>query len=156
MRTLRMWYGLAVVWLERHIKKIIRKLGETMKTYGRKLEHIGDEITPKWSLKLFHKCLLAEAEIRPPGFIHHGYIDVIFQEHISKKSVLVVRLKNVVSQEGFSLPFQNEEIQEFKFDDYGEPILLGGEGYDCVWTGFRSGGYLAIYFSKVQQHRCFN
>lgn len=156
MRTLRMWYGLTVIWFERYAKRMIRNLSKKMKVWARKLEYLGDDVTPSWGLKLFHKCYLAETEIHLPGSVHRGYIDAIFQEYIGKKSILVVRLKNVVSQEGFSLPRQIDGIREFKFSDYGEPVLIGDDGYHCVWTGFCGGGYMAIYFSKPQQHRCFN
>jgi len=81
MRKFRMFYGLVLIWVTRHAKRVVRKTGELMKVYGRKLEHLGDNITPRWSRELFHKCYLADAEIHQQGEIYAGPIDSIFQEH---------------------------------------------------------------------------
>jgi len=146
MRKFRMFYGLVLIWVTRHAKRVVRKTGELMKVYGRKLEHLGDNITPRWSRELFHKCYLADAEIHQQGEIYAGPIDSIFQEHSGKNSVLVVRIKKVIRKQIFHQIDDVLENFEFKLHGYGHPVIIKEAGCDCVWTGHKN-GYLAIFFN---------
>ncbi|MFZ2303926.1 MAG: hypothetical protein WAV98_04040 [Minisyncoccia bacterium] len=145
MRKLRMWYGLVIIWTSRYAKTVVRKVGELMKVYGRKLEHLGDNITPKWSRELFQKCYLADAEITIGSNIFAGRIDSIHQEHSGKDSVLVVRFKKVIRKQIFQQRDDVSENNEFKLPGYGHPVVIKEAGCDCVWTSFNN-GYLAIFF----------
>lgn len=140
-----MWYGLALIWTTRHAKKVVRKIGESMKAYGRKLEHLGDDVTPRWSRKLFYKCYLADAEIHFPGEVFVGRIDTIYQEHSGKDSLLVLKLKSGTKRVDITSTVEVSEAREFKLTGYGPPVVIKEGGYDCVWTGHRK-GYLAIFF----------
>ncbi len=145
MRKLRMWYGLVATCALRHVKKVVRKTGESMKAYGRKLEHLGDDITPRWSIELFYKCYLADAEIHIGSSVHIGRIESIYQEHSGKDSLLVVKLKSGTKRVGISPIAVMSDECEFKLSGYGPPVVIKECGYDCVWTGHRN-GYLAIFF----------
>ena len=79
MRKLRMWYGLAIIWVTRYVKIAVRKVGELMKAYGRKLEHLGDDVTPRWSRELFYQCYLADAEVHINSNVFLGRVDSIHQ-----------------------------------------------------------------------------
>ncbi len=139
-----MWYGLVVIWITRYVKKAVRKVGEQMKVYGRKLEHLGDDITPRWSRELFYKCYLADAEIHIGSSVHIGRIESIYQEHSGKDSLLVVKLKAGTKRADPSTTEASEDC-EFKLIGYGPPVVIKECGYDCVWTGHKN-GYLAIFF----------
>lgn len=144
MRKLMMWYGLAIIRITRYAKKIVRKIGESMKVYGRKLEHIGDDITPKWGLKIFHKCYLADAEIHIGHNVHIGRIDSIYQEHSGKDSELVIKLKAGAKRVGIPSVTEASEDCEFKLIGYGPPVIIKECGYDCIWTGHKN-GHIAIF-----------
>lgn len=144
MRKFRMWYGLAIVWITRYVKMVIRKLGESMKAYGRKLEHLGDDVTPRWSRELFYKCYLADAEIHIGSRVVIGRVDSIYQEHSGKDSLLVVKLRSGTKRVGL-LATEVSEDCEFKLIGYGPPVVIKEDCCDCVWTGHKS-GYLAIFF----------
>lgn len=131
-----MWYGLLLVLLTGRAKRGMRKAGAVLKSYGRKLEHLGDDVTPRWSLKLFQQCYFAEVEIHLSSKVFHGYIDTIFQEFSGKESRLVIKLKERGDGEG-----------EFKLTGYGAPVVIKEGGYDCVWTGC-DGGYISIYSKR--------
>lgn len=146
MRKLMMSYGLALILVARYAKRVVRKTGELMKAYGRKLEHLGDDITPRWSRELFYKCYLADAEVHFPGEVFAGRIDTIYQEHSGKNGVLVVKFKTATRKAGITRASEVSENCEFKLADYGPPVVIKENGCDCVWTGHRS-GYLAIFFS---------
>ncbi|HAS85102.1 MAG TPA: hypothetical protein DCS23_03480 [Candidatus Yonathbacteria bacterium] len=141
-----MFYGLVLIWVTRHAKRIVRKTGELMKAYGRKLEHLGDDITPRWGRKLFNKCYLADAEIHIGSNIFVGVIDTIYQENSGKDSLLVVRLKNGTQRNGATAESEISECSEFKLLGYGPPVIIKEAGCDCVWTGHKN-GYLAIFFN---------
>lgn len=143
MRKFRMWCGLTVIWTTRYIKMAVRKVGESMKVYGRKLEHLGDDITPRWSRELFHKCYLADAEIHIGSEVYVGRIDSIYQEYSGKDSLLVVKLKAGTKREGQFVTEASEDC-EFKLIGYGPPVVIKECGYNCVWTGHKN-GYLAIF-----------
>ena len=145
MRKLAMWYGLTVIWMTRYAKTVVRKVGELMKAYGRKLEHIGDDVTPRWSRELFHKCYLADAEIHIGSNVFVGRIDSIHQEHAGKASLLVVKLKAGTKRVGIPSTTEASLDYEFKLLGYGLPVVIKECGYDCVWTGHKN-GYLAIFF----------
>lgn len=145
MRKFRMWYGLAIIRVTRYVKMAVRKIGESMKAYGRKLEHLGDDITPRWSMELFYKCYLADAEIHIGPRVIVGRIDSICQEHSGKDSLLVLKLKSGTKRVGIPPTVEVSEDCEFKLIGYGPPVVIQEGGYDCVWTGHRS-GYLAIFF----------
>lgn len=129
----------------RHAKKVVRKTGESMKSYGRKLEHLGDDITPRWSMELFHKCYLADAEIHIGPNVHLGRIDSIYQEHSGKNGVLVIKFKTATKRAGIADGSKVLENCEFKLLGYGPPVVIREGGCDCVWTGHKN-GYLAIFF----------
>lgn len=139
-----MWYGLAIIWVTRYVKMAVRKLGESMKAYGRKLEHLGDDVTPRWSRELFYKCYLADAEIHIGSKVIIGRVDSIYQEHSGKDSLLVVKLRAGTKRVGLSTTEVSEDC-EFKLSGYGPPVVIQEDGYNCVWTGHKS-GYLAIFF----------
>lgn len=146
MRKLRMWYGLTVIWMKRYAKTVVRKVGELMKVYGRRLEHLGDNVTPRWSIELFHKCYLADAEIHIDSNVFVGRIDSIHQEHSGKDSLLVVKLKAGTKRAGIPSTTEVSLGREFKLNGYGPPVTIKECGYDCVWTGYRN-GYLAVFFT---------
>ena len=127
-------------------KKASRKLGELLKMFGRRLEHFGDNITPRWSRKLFNKCYLADAEIHIGSNVFVGGIDAIYQENSGKDSLLVVRLKAGTLRNGVTLVSKIFEGGEFKLIGYGPPVIIKENGCDCVWTGHKN-GYLAIFFN---------
>lgn len=145
MRKLMMWYGLAIIWVTRHVKKVVWKTGESMKSYGRKLEHFGDDITPKWSRELFYKCYLAYAEVHFPGEVFVGRIDTIYQEPSGKNGVLVIRFKTATKKAGTTRASEVSENCELKLTGCGPPVAIKENDCDCVWTGHGS-GYLAIFF----------
>lgn len=122
----------------------VRKVGESMKVYGRKLEHLGDDITPRWSYELFHKCYLADAEIHIGSTVFIGRIDSIYQEHFGKNSLLMVKLKAGTRKLGIPSITEASEDCEFKLIGYGPPVIIKEDGYDCIWTGHKN-GYLAIF-----------
>ncbi|MDO8604249.1 MAG: hypothetical protein Q7K40_02495 [bacterium] len=145
MRKLRMWYGLIAIFTVRWIKKIFRKTGGLMKVYGRKLEHIGDDSTPRWSIELFHKCFLAYAEIHLPNKVFKGVIDSIYQEYSGKNSELVIIFKTATVTENFSSLIEEMTYHKVSVKGYGPPIVIKEDGCDCVWTGHKN-GYLVIFF----------
>lgn len=140
-----MWYGLVIIWTARYAKTVVRNVGELMKVYGRKLEHLGDNITPRWSRELFHKCYLADAEIHIGSEIFLGHIDAIYQEHSGKESELVVTLKKGTRKRRFSEGVSVLDDKEFRLKGYGQPVVINEWGCDCIWTG-HSNGDLAIFF----------
>ena len=145
MRKFRMWYGLAIIWVTRYVKKAVRKVGEQMKVYGRKLEHLSDDVTPRWSRELFYKCYLADAEIHIGSNVFTGCIDSIHQEHSGKDSLLVIKFKAGTKRANITPTAEVLEDCEFKLIGYGPPVLINEDGCNCVWTGHRN-GYLAIFF----------
>lgn len=140
-----MWYGLAIIWVTRRTKSVVRKTGESMKVYGRKLEHLGDDITPRWSRELFYKCYLADAEIHLGSEIFLGHIDAIYQEFSGKESELIITLKKRTKKWRFSEGASILNNREFRLKGYGQPVVINEWGCDCIWTG-HSNGYLAIFF----------
>ncbi|MGB2580196.1 MAG: hypothetical protein WBC83_00710 [Minisyncoccia bacterium] len=145
MRKFRMWYGLAIIWVTRYVKMVVRKIGESMKTYGRKLEHMGDDVTPRWSRELFYKCYHADAEIHLGSKVIVGRVDSIYQEYSGKDSLLVVKLKERAKRVGIPPVTELLEDCEFKLIGYGPPVVIKEDGCNCVWTGHKN-GYLAIFF----------
>lgn len=145
MRKFMMWYGLVVILIVRQIKIVVRKSGEFLKVIGRKLEHLGDDITPRWSRELFHKCYLADAEIHFQGVVFMGRIEDVYQEHSGKNSVLVIKLKGITKKIGTAQVSELSENNEFRLTGYGPPVVIKEGNCDCVWTGHRN-GYLAIFF----------
>jgi len=116
-----------------------------MKAYGRKLEHLGDDITPRWSRELFYKCYLADAEVHIGSDVFAGKVDSIYQEYSGKDSVLVVRLKNLIRKQESQQTNDMLGNNEFKLHGYGHPVVIKEAGCDCVWTSFDN-GYLVIFF----------
>ena len=159
MKMFRQWrvrYGVLRTGAASTLKSFYRRFGLWMKTHGRKLEHMGDEVTPKWGHKLFERCYLAEAEIHYPGEVFRGDIDSIFQKFNGKESFLVVNLKKVTYQKGFSVQLRKSGIVSFEIHGYGDPVVIDDLVYDCVWTSFKNGGHIVIYFSIPITHSCFN
>ncbi len=109
-------------------------------------------------MELFHRCIsaeFAEAEIHLSGGVYQGYVDEIYQEEVDKKIILVVRIKDAISQEGFALPSQEKGFREFRLEGCGNAVAINDGEYDCVWAMFND-GYISIYFSKPVNHPCFN
>jgi hypothetical protein len=139
MRTMRMWYGLLLIWITRQIKNAARQAGEWGKVKSRKLIAWGEDRTPRWNRELFHRCYLADVEIHLPSGVVRGNIDVIYQEFYGTKSALVLKLKG-------------ESSREFRLVGYGAPVVIKEHGYDCVWTGC-DGGYVAIFFKRPRNNK---
>ena len=144
MRKLRMWYGLVIIWSGGHVKTVVRKVGEQMKVYGRKLEHLGDNTTPKWSRELFQKCYLADAEVHVGAKVFVGRINSIYQKPSGKDSLLVINLKSGTLRRGIPSTSEVLEDCEIEISGYGPPVVIKEAGYDCIWTGHKK-GYLAIF-----------
>lgn len=61
-RHMYVYGGMALIAARRAFRRGLRSLGEWMKRAGRALVAVGEDSTPRWSIELFHRCYLADAE----------------------------------------------------------------------------------------------
>jgi|GEM_PF-2080351 len=64
--------------LRRTVRSILRGLGQEMKRLGRVLTAAGDDSTPRWTVELFHRCYLADAEFHIGLKVFRGPMVAVF------------------------------------------------------------------------------
>ncbi len=145
-----MYYGLAIVWMLRRMKSIIRYVGERMKACGRILVTWGEDSIPRWSIELFCKCYLADTEVHISGVTYRGRLDSIHQKFSGKAGkdrALILKLKAITCRKNFSSHDEEVEDREFKLSEHGSPVIIKDGEWDCIWFSFNN-GYTAIYIRR--------
>lgn len=61
-RVFYVYGGIVLITVRRYLKRLLRQAGELMKRLGRRLVAFGEDTVPRWSIELFHRCYLADAE----------------------------------------------------------------------------------------------
>ena len=63
-RLLYVYYGAVVISIRRAGKRMSRDISEWLKRVARRLAVLGEDSTPRWTMELFHRCYLADAEFQ--------------------------------------------------------------------------------------------
>ncbi len=151
-RFLRVYYGVSMIWLLRMYKKALRKVGELMKVYGRRLLILGDDAEPNWSIELLLKCYLVEVEIHLPVEVYRGPVYALYHKFYGEKRSLIFKFNWIAKRSNFSTASETTGYCAFRIEDYGPPrVLPNGD----VWFGF-NGGYAVIFFGSRPNQAVFS
>ena len=148
-RLLYVYAGVLFVFCLRACKRAIRNFGEWMKVTGRKFVAWGIDDTPRWDLRLFHHCYLADAELHLGMKVYRGPIYAAFQTRDS----LEFRMNWLAHRSAID---ENWDYSHgagiIKLKGYGNPVELpnGDVWFTC------DGGYAILFVGKPQDSLKFH
>lgn len=83
-RLLYVYGGAILIAIRRVARRLLRNTGEWLRRIARRLVALGEDSTPRWSIELFHRCYLADAEFhfgirtfRGPMYAAYATVDTL-------------------------------------------------------------------------------
>jgi hypothetical protein len=145
-RVVHLYGGMALITLRREWRRWLRNFGERLKQVGRQLVTLGEDSTPRWSIELFHRCYLADAEFHFGTEIFRGPMYAAF----ATGGMLSFRLNWLAKRTDpygeWEYP-HGEGVLNLKLKDYSPPYEI--ETGD-IWFTF-NGGYAILYLGNPRQ-----
>ena len=138
--------GVLMIFCLRLCKRIIRNFGEWMKVVGRKFVIWGTDETPRWNLKLFYRCYLADAEFHLGMDVYRGPVYAAFHtgdslefrmNWLAHKSAMGKNWEynhgtGIIKLKGHGAPMELPNGDVWFMCDGGYAILLIGKPRDCL------------------------
>lgn len=147
-RLMYVYAGVLVVLCLRGCKRVVRGLGEWMKIAGRKLVAWGIDNTPRWDLRLFHRCYLADAEFHLGMKVYRGPVYAAF--HTGNSLEFKTNWSAHKSAMGGNWEYSHG-AGIVKLKRYGTPVELptGDVWFMC------EGGYAILFIGKPRDRLKF-
>lgn len=99
-----------------------------------------------WPSELLRQCIGAKVKVwTNNGSIYDGFVDAFKEGSSEGEKMLALRMKSVIHEKINSSTSEQVEALEIHFHQYGSPVFIKEDGYDCVWASFLS-GYFCVYF----------
>ncbi len=148
-RLLYVYAGVLFVFCLRLCKRGTRNFGEWMKVVGRKFVAWGADETPRWDLKLFNSCYLADAEFHLGMMVYRGPIYAAFFTGDS----LEFRMNWLAHKNAIGGNWEyNHGTGIIKLRGHGTPVELPNGD---VWFMCES-GYAILFISEPRDHLEFD
>ncbi|MEK7662180.1 MAG: hypothetical protein AAB355_01600 [Patescibacteria group bacterium] len=148
MRKFRLYANLCLIAFRRCGKYCLRKFGEFLKRTGRILVVWGGDTLPRWSLELFHRCYLADAEFHIGMDLYRGPMYAVG----IRGNSLVFTLNWVASRRVTEKNWVYGGAWSFRTKFYETPWSYNG-GDICF---FFDGGYAILFLGKPREKLAFN
>lgn len=145
-RVAYVYGGMLLIAIRRAWKRLLRSTGEYVKRISRRLITLGEDSTPRWSIDLFYRCYLADAEFHFGTEIFRGpmYAAFVSGTALSFRMNWLARKKNPLGKWDFQ---HGSGVLNLDIQDYSAPYKI--ETGD-IWFTF-TGGYAILYIGEPRQ-----
>ena len=141
----RVYYGVLLIMLRRAGRYCLRYLGGFAKKIGRRLVTWGEDSGHRFSIELFHRCYLADAEFHVGMDIYRGPMYATF----STGEELIFKLNWIALKKEY---WEWSGAFDFIIKNPGKPAELPSGD---VWFMFE-GGYAVLFIGKPRGRLEFN
>lgn len=150
-RLLFVYGGLLVVLAIRVAKRRCVRIGEFLKSLGRKFVSLGEEETMRWSTELLLQCYMVDAEFHIDGVIYRGPVYAVYRGFVGGNT-LVFRCNWIATCRDRSAQLWDYAGGgAFRIEEYSAPAKLPNGDYHF---GFQ-GGYGVLFLGRPRSRLSF-